>query len=66
MSRGEKVALESVWSYGIGGIVGGFGSIGAKGPLIISFEWWVKLAFTQEFTMPFKMRLDKIRKMCFN
>jgi|GEM_PF-6829698 len=64
IGHGSIVVLESIWSFGVGGIVGSIGKIGTKGPFL-SKEWIWKLIFTQEFTQPFKIPMDLIRKYLF-
>ena len=55
------VASESVFCYGVGGMVGSIGTIGYKGK-ISSKEWIGKLILAQEFSLPIKYPLNKLRK----
>jgi len=60
--HGGFVMIEGMVSFGVGGITGSVGTIGKKGKLLLSKEWWLKFIFGQEFTQPFKIGIDSIRK----
>lgn len=60
--QGAFVALEGMVNFGVGGIVGSFGNVGTKGKFLISKEWWGKFILGLEFTQPFKIGIDLIRK----
>ena len=62
MMHGGFVALEGMVNFGVGGIVGSRGNVGTKGKFLTSKEWWGKLIFGLEFTQPFKIGIDYIRK----
>ena len=55
------VAIEGAYNFGIGGMVGSVGNIGSKGDFF-SKEWTLKLLLGQEFALPFKIPMDKLRK----
>lgn len=56
------VALEGMVNFGVGGIIGSLGNVGTKGKFLTSKEWWGKFIFGLEFTQPFKIGIDYIRK----
>ena len=56
------VALESIVNFGVGGMIGSIGNVGTKGKMLVSKEWWGKLILGQEFTQPFKIGIDLLRK----
>ena len=60
--HGGLVALEGMVNFGVGGIIGSFGNVGSKGNFVVSKEWWGKFIFGLEFTQPFKIGMDLIRK----
>ena len=62
MMHGGFVALEGMVNFGVGGIVGSLGNVGTKGKFLTSKEWWGKFIFGLEFTQPFKIEIDLIRK----
>ena len=62
MMHGGFVALEGMVNFGVGGIVGSLGNVGTKGKFLTSKEWWGKFIFGLEFTQPFKIGIDYIRK----
>lgn len=62
MMHGGFVALEGMVNFGVGGIIGSLGNVGTKGKFLISNEWWGKFIFGSEFTQPFKIGIDLIRK----
>ena len=62
LMNGGIVAFEGAWNFGVGGVVGSVGKIGTKGDLLVSKEWWGKLILGMEFSQPFKIGLDLIRK----
>ena len=62
MMHGGFVALEGMVNFGVGGIVGSIGNVGTKGKFFTSKEWWGKFIFGLEFTQPFKIGIDLIRK----
>ena len=62
MMHGGFVALEGMVNFGVGGIVGSLGNVGTKGKFVVSKEWWGKFIFGLEFTQPFKIGIDYIRK----
>ena len=62
MMHGGFVALEGMVNFGVGGIVGSIGNVGTKGKFLVSKEWWGKFIFGLEFTQPFKIGIDYIRK----
>ena len=55
------VAIEAAYNFGIGGMIGSIGEVGTKGARF-SAEWLGKLILGQEFSLPFKYPLDKLRK----
>ena len=62
MMHGGFVALEGMVNFGVGGIIGSLGNVGTKWKFLVSKEWWEKLIFGLEFTQPFKIGIDYIRK----
>ncbi|MGM9900116.1 MAG: RHS repeat domain-containing protein [Bacilli bacterium] len=62
MMHGGFVALEGMVNFGVGGIIGSLGNVGTKGKFLTSKEWWGKFIFGLEFTQPFKIEIDYIRK----
>ncbi len=63
LMNGGLVALAGTLKFVFGGVVGSVGHLGTKGkPPVRSKEWWGKLVFGQEFTMPFKILIDYLRK----
>ena len=62
MVHGGFVALEGMINFGAGGVIGSIGTVGTKGRLLTSKEWWFKFFFGLEFTQPFKVGADLLRK----
>jgi len=60
--RQQKKSSPELGCFGVGGIVGSLGNVGTKGKFVVSKEWWGKFIFGLEFTQPFKIGIDYIRK----
>ena len=61
LNHASIVAIEGLASFGVGGMIGSFETVGSKGAFL-GKEWCVKFSIGQEFSFPLRYSLDKLRK----
>lgn len=60
--HGGFIGLEGIWNFGLGGMIGSMWKPGTKGDFLRTGEWWGKFLIGQEFSLPFNITIDYLRK----